>query len=165
MVPYDASASVPMIIHDARPGRQNPSAGPEIYHPTQLIDIYPTLVELCKLPEKPYLDGKSLLPLLKNPEANWDRPAVMTMGRGNHAVRSELWRYIRAKHSADYRMRRLFRLWRTWRKRPSTRPLVVYAIWELCYRVLPDRVLNRLFLSLRPLSHSVRAARRRAAEA
>lgn len=87
---------------------------------------------------------------------------LASVSRNRHV---ELWRYIRAKHSADYRMRRLFRLWRTWRKRPSTRPLVVYAIWELCYRVLPDRVLNRLFLSLRPLSHSVRAARRRAAEA
>ncbi len=25
----------------------------------------------------------------------WDRPALMTQGRGNHAVRSRDWRYIR----------------------------------------------------------------------
>jgi arylsulfatase A-like enzyme len=62
MVPYDASASVPMIIHDARPGRQNPTAGPEISHPTQLIDIYPTILTLAQVPESkwPTLDGKSL---------------------------------------------------------------------------------------------------------
>ena len=43
MVPYDASASVPMVIYDARPGRQNPTAGPTIERTTQLIDIFPTL--------------------------------------------------------------------------------------------------------------------------
>ncbi len=50
-----------MIIHDARPGRQNPSAGPEIQHPTQLIDIYPTILTLAQVPEAkwPTLDGKS----------------------------------------------------------------------------------------------------------
>ncbi len=66
MVPYDASASVPMIIHDARPGRQNPSAGPEIQHPTQLIDIYPTILTLAQVPEAkwPTLDGKSLTPFM-----------------------------------------------------------------------------------------------------
>ena len=42
MVPYDASASVPMVIYDARPGRQNPKAGPTIERTTQLIDIFPT---------------------------------------------------------------------------------------------------------------------------
>ena len=35
------------------------------------------------------------MPLLKNPQAAWDRPAITTHGRGNHAVRSEQYRYIR----------------------------------------------------------------------
>ena len=66
MVPYDASASVPMIIHDARPGRQNPKAGPEIEHPTQLIDIFPTILTLVQVPQEkwPVLDGKSLTPFM-----------------------------------------------------------------------------------------------------
>ena len=34
------------------------------------------------------------MPLLKNPNAEWDRPALMTMGRGNHAVRYERYRFI-----------------------------------------------------------------------
>ena len=33
--------------------------------------------------------------LLQNPHAKWERPALMTYQRGNHAVRSERWRYIR----------------------------------------------------------------------
>jgi len=44
-----------------------------------LLDIYPTLVELLNLPTPPQeLDGNSLVPLIKNPDADWDRPALMT---------------------------------------------------------------------------------------
>jgi arylsulfatase A-like enzyme len=60
-----------------------------------LMDIYPTLVELCQLPSKADLEAHSLVPLLRDPQAKWDHPAVMTWGRNNHAVRSERWRYIR----------------------------------------------------------------------
>jgi len=60
-----------------------------------LIDMYPTLVDLCGLQSCTPLDGISLVPLLKNPEAKWERPSVTTCERGNHAVRSGRWRYIR----------------------------------------------------------------------
>ncbi len=35
------------------------------------------------------------MPLLRDPGARWDRPAVTTYLRSNHSVRSEDWRYIR----------------------------------------------------------------------
>jgi arylsulfatase A-like enzyme len=35
------------------------------------------------------------VPLLRDPDAAWEQPALMTQGRGNHAVRSRDWRYIR----------------------------------------------------------------------
>lgn len=60
-----------------------------------LMDLYPTLIELCGLTSRTNLEGNSLVPLLKNPEAKWDKPSLTTHGRGNHAVRSERWRYIR----------------------------------------------------------------------
>ena len=60
-----------------------------------LMDIYPTLLELCGLQPKQGLSGKSLVPLLKDARAAWDRPALTTQGRQNHALRSERWRYIR----------------------------------------------------------------------
>ncbi|MGV3723925.1 MAG: sulfatase/phosphatase domain-containing protein, partial [Actinomycetota bacterium] len=60
-----------------------------------LMDLYPTLIELCGLPTRPGLEGNSLAPLLADPGAEWDRPSVTTHGRGNHSVRSERWRYIR----------------------------------------------------------------------
>jgi arylsulfatase A-like enzyme len=61
-----------------------------------LLDIFPTLVDLCDLKNIPegQLDGRSLMPLLKDPEAEWNYPAVMTYLYGNHAVRDERYRYI-----------------------------------------------------------------------
>lgn len=60
-----------------------------------LMDIYPTLIDLCGLPKRPDLEGTSLFPLLRKPAAAWNRAAVTTYGRGNHSVRTERWRYIR----------------------------------------------------------------------
>ncbi|MBN2412422.1 sulfatase [candidate division KSB1 bacterium] len=60
-----------------------------------LLDIYPTLIDLCGLAPKPELEGTSLLPLLKDPAAEWDSPTLTTYGRNNHTIRSKEWRYIR----------------------------------------------------------------------
>lgn len=60
-----------------------------------MIDFYPTLIELCGLPEKPILDGRSFAPLLKNPNAKWDHPTVTIHGEGNASVRDDRWRTIR----------------------------------------------------------------------
>jgi arylsulfatase A-like enzyme len=57
--------------------------------------LYPTLLELGGLAADEACNGVSIVPLLENPESKWKRPALMTYGRGNHAVRSERWRYIR----------------------------------------------------------------------
>lgn len=70
-------------------------AGSRCSRPVSLMDIYPTLVELCELPPRGGLEGVSLMPLVRNPAAPWERPALTTYLRGNHSVRSERWRYIR----------------------------------------------------------------------
>jgi arylsulfatase A-like enzyme len=41
-----------------------------------LIDMYPTLIELCRLPENPVLDGRSFAPLLRNPDMEWNHPTL-----------------------------------------------------------------------------------------
>ncbi|WP_146452821.1 sulfatase [Bythopirellula polymerisocia] len=58
-----------------------------------LIDLYSTLVELCKLPQVKGVEGVSLVPLINNPELPWNQPAVMTWHYKNHSVRSQRWRY------------------------------------------------------------------------
>jgi arylsulfatase A-like enzyme len=88
---WEKSTRTPFII--VAPGITE--AGTLCQVPVSLLDIYPTLIGLCGLDERPELEGKSLMPLLSNPKAEWDRPALMTYGQGNHAVRSKRWRYIR----------------------------------------------------------------------
>jgi arylsulfatase A-like enzyme len=71
------------------------------------LDIYPTLVELAGLPLQKELEGTSLVPLLKNPKAKWDKPAYSLWsedGKTVHgvAVRTEKWRYAEfGKDGAD----------------------------------------------------------------
>jgi arylsulfatase A-like enzyme len=60
---------------------------------TSLMDIYPTLVELCGLPARTDLDGRSLVPLLRDPAREWPYPAVTTYDFGEFSVRDERWRY------------------------------------------------------------------------
>jgi arylsulfatase A-like enzyme len=88
---WEKANHVPFII--VAPGVTTP--GTRVEAPVSLVDIYPTLLELTGLPPKPDNDGESLVPLLKNPNAKREQPAVMTWQRGNHAVRTERWRYIR----------------------------------------------------------------------
>lgn len=57
-----------------------------------LLDIYPTLIDLCGLPEKE-LDGTSFQPLLENVNMEW-APAITTKGEGNHSVMYKNWHYI-----------------------------------------------------------------------
>ncbi len=60
-----------------------------------LIDIYPTLIELCNLPEQHQMDGVSLVPTLVNPDSAVDRNVFMAyMERGGYALINSDWRYI-----------------------------------------------------------------------
>jgi arylsulfatase A-like enzyme len=88
---WEKTNHVPLIIVAPDVTR----AGTRCDRPVSLIDLYPTLIDLCDLKSKQELDGISLGPLLRDPAAKWDRPALMTYMRGNHAVRDDRWRYIR----------------------------------------------------------------------
>jgi len=70
-------------------------AGSSCSRPVDYMNIYPTLCDLAGLPTPKHLQGVSLKPLLADPSAAWDRPAVTTHGFSNHTVRTERWRYIR----------------------------------------------------------------------
>ena len=61
--------------------------------------MYPTLLDLCGLEPDPGLDGHSLTPLLRGEP--WPHAALTTFGPGNHAVRTESWRYIRYADGAE----------------------------------------------------------------
>jgi len=59
------------------------------------MSIYPTLCELTGIGIPKHVEGRSIKPLLSDPKAAWDEPALTTHEENNHAVRSEGWRYIR----------------------------------------------------------------------
>ena len=86
---WEESTRVPFIV--SAPGIRSGKCA----RPVSLLGIYPTLIELTGMPSGKSLDGVSLLPLLKNPQAAWNRPAVTEFRRGNAAVRSDRYRFIR----------------------------------------------------------------------
>jgi len=89
---FENSARVPFII--AAPKQKTPGgASPRT---VELLDIYPTLADLAGIDIPAHLEGKSLKPLLDQPDAPWDRPAFTQVWRGNfpgHSVRTERYRY------------------------------------------------------------------------
>ena len=87
---WERSTRVPLII-------AGPGAAPRgrCREPVELLDLYPTLIELTGLPGVEGLEGHSLVPQLKDASHRRPWPAITTHGRGNHAVRSAHWRFIR----------------------------------------------------------------------
>jgi len=107
---FEQSARVPLLIY--QPGAKgNGKASPRT---VELIDLHPTLAELCELPAPPRVEGKSLKPLLENPTAKWDKPAITQVARNlnvgtlskvddpkkkaarpamGYSIRTERWRY------------------------------------------------------------------------
>ncbi|MDO6604416.1 sulfatase [Arenibacter palladensis] len=61
---------------------------------TSLMDIYPTLVDLCNLPDKEDMDGVSLRPILQDPEKEVKRPIITTYDYGSYSVRYQNWHLI-----------------------------------------------------------------------
>lgn len=88
---WHESTRVPFIICDKR----SSGLGTEVDQVVSLIDMYPTLAEMCGLPVCMGLSGESLVPLMQNPGLEATRPAICTRSRGNHAVITNDWRYIR----------------------------------------------------------------------
>jgi arylsulfatase A-like enzyme len=85
---WEEDCRAPMIIHV--PGNKKTA---RIQAIVSFMDIYPTLTELCGLPLPDHLEGSSLIPLMKNPEMEW-QPALSTITYQNHSVRSSRYRYI-----------------------------------------------------------------------
>lgn len=87
---WEDGTRVPLIFAGPGVGR-----GAKCDQPAELLDIYPTLIELCGLTPKADLEGLSLKPQLTQANTPRDRPAITTHNQGNHAIRSQRYRYIR----------------------------------------------------------------------
>jgi iduronate 2-sulfatase len=90
---FERSARMPLII--AGPGLARSASTAK---PVELLDLYPTLADLCGLKPPENLEGRSLRPLLTAPDtAAWDKPAVTQVWHNRKAwgysMRTERWRY------------------------------------------------------------------------
>ena len=94
---WNESTRVPIIV--VAPGVTE--AGTRSAATVSLMDIYPTLTELAGLETPDHIEGVSLVPLLKDPDAEWDRSVLTTNGYRNHAVTYDHYRYIRYADGAE----------------------------------------------------------------
>ena len=62
--------------------------------PVEMLSIYPTLLELCGLPEYIKNEGKSLVPMMREEDTVKDNFAITTFGMRNHSIKSNRFRYI-----------------------------------------------------------------------
>ncbi len=88
---WDCGARVPLIIR--APGVTD--GGTPCEEGVDLTDLYPTLVDLCGLPEVAGLDGQSLRELLSGEQTERERPGLTSFGPNNHSLRTRRWRYSR----------------------------------------------------------------------
>lgn len=94
---WEESTKVPLII--SVPGEINGDT--KSNETVSLLDLYPTLVDLCNLPDLPKLGGQSLVPLLEDPSATREEPVLCTWYYKNHAIRSKDWRYIQYRDGTE----------------------------------------------------------------
>lgn len=59
-----------------------------------LIDLYPTLLELCGLPENPENEGRSFAELIHNPDMTWNEPILSDYQYGGHRIYDGRYSYI-----------------------------------------------------------------------
>lgn len=93
---WDRSTHVPLMI--TGPGLPQ---GQVCNRVVSLIDMYPTLLDLCGLPANPTNEGTSLVPLIEKPDGYWNHPALTTLFRYNHSVTTEQYRYIRYEDGSE----------------------------------------------------------------
>ena len=86
---FENAARVPFLI--AAPGVAK--EGAVCRRPVELIDMYPTMADLCGLPEPKGLEALSLRPVLEDPERPWKACAFTSRAKGQRSLRTERWRY------------------------------------------------------------------------
>lgn len=86
---WNRSTHVPLIF--SGPGIES---GQKCNAPVGLIDMYPTLVDMCGLKANKANEGNSLTPLMEKPEKKWKYPAFTSYGYKNISMYIDGFHYI-----------------------------------------------------------------------
>jgi len=94
---WERTSNVPLIF--AGPGI---AKGADIDASASLLDMYPTLLDLCGIPQVEGLEGVSLAADLAKPESAEDR-FILLPGTvpGEYAVMNQFWRYIKYRDGGE----------------------------------------------------------------
>lgn len=92
---WEGSTRVPLIVVPPKNSQlRGFEPGSRVDQPVSLLDVYPTVMDLGGLDKRKDLDGHSLLPLIKNPKAKREHPAITAIGRGTWSIRDSQYRFI-----------------------------------------------------------------------
>jgi len=95
---YDEGATVPLVIK--APGVGKP--GGVCKRPVEIVDIFPTLFDLCGMPQPKGIEAISMKPLLEQPDRPWKKGAItMRGGPEKRAIRTERYLYWEDKQQGD----------------------------------------------------------------
>ena len=95
---WEETARAPLIVVD--PDVEVPADGQRVDQVVELLDIFPTILELAGVAPAPWAEGDSLVPLLDDPAADWDNVAVTQMF-GSFSVRTDRYRYTRYEDGSE----------------------------------------------------------------
>ena len=99
---WERSTRVPLIIVPPKKlADRFAPPGSRCDVPVSLIDLFPTLTDMCEVTAPNGLDGESLVPLLRRPDSDRDRPAVTTFDPGNVSLRTDRYRYLRYSDGSE----------------------------------------------------------------
>ena len=102
---WEESTRVPLIVVAPGTGQENQTCS----QPASLVDLFPTLIELCSLPtlDSQTLDGVSLVPWLIDPKRIRDLPAITVHELQHISVRNEMYRLIQYNDGSRETIRHL----------------------------------------------------------
>jgi len=99
--PWQRSTRVPLIVVPPKNMASHFAKNATCDAPVSLLDLYPTLLEICGISGTQQLDGSSLVSFLRKPDQRTDRHAVTFFGKGNVSVKSAQLRYIQYAQSEE----------------------------------------------------------------
>ena len=95
---FEVALRSPLIV--SFPGQS--TRGVETNALVELIDIYPTLCDLCQLPIPSELEGISMVPVIEEPARSWKTAAFSQVDVDSaHSIRTERYRYTERRKTKE----------------------------------------------------------------